>query len=52
MGLDLSDFNGFDEAITIELDKQRALGLHMVEYADRKGVTREELKDLLRMIGL
>ena len=53
MGLDLdTDINILDERITIDIERQRALGMHMVEYADRKGLTRTELKDMLRMLGL
>lgn len=36
----------------IDFDKQRLLGMHLVEYADRHHVTKQELKDMLRMIGL
>lgn len=53
MGLPLTDLNNFaDEKITYDLEKVRLLGMHLVEYADRHAVSKDELKTLLRMIGL
>jgi hypothetical protein len=42
----------FDEAITIDLEQQRKLGTLLIEYSQRENVPREELRDMLRMIGL
>lgn len=36
----------------IDFDKMRLLGMHLVEYADRYSVEKDELRTLLRMIGL
>jgi hypothetical protein len=36
----------------IDFEKMRLLGMHLVEYADRHGVEKKELKNMLRMIGL
>lgn len=53
MGLPLSDLNNFaDQNLSYDLEKLRLLGMHLVEYADRHAVDKDELRTLLRMIGL